>query len=125
MKSRYTFICKTMSHELNLLYFVVIFDLLNIYSGETLSHDEIFRLYKLFYSSAISDDHILALTFKALNHNDLETKGQITFQEFEKVSNYSLLYRKSGIFHGVDIFADMTLTACITSGKISFLHTKI
>lgn len=62
-----------------------IFDLLNIYSGETLSHDEIFRLYKLFYSSAISDDHILALTFKALNHNDLETKGQITFQEFEKM----------------------------------------
>ncbi|XP_033740557.1 calcineurin subunit B type 1-like [Pecten maximus] len=62
-----------------------IFDLFNIYSGDALTHDEIFRLYKLFYSVAISDDHILALTFKALNHPDLETKGQITFQEFEKM----------------------------------------
>ncbi|XP_069134646.1 calcineurin subunit B-like [Argopecten irradians] len=62
-----------------------IFDLFNIYSSDSLSHDELFRLYKLFYSVAISDDHILALTFKALNHPDLETKGQITFAEFEKM----------------------------------------
>ncbi|XP_021369349.1 uncharacterized protein LOC110460642 isoform X3 [Mizuhopecten yessoensis] len=63
----------------------VIFDLFNIYSSDALTHDEIFRLYKLFYSVAISDDHILALTFKALSHPDLETKGQITFPEFEKM----------------------------------------
>ncbi|XP_052088185.1 uncharacterized protein LOC127725298 isoform X1 [Mytilus californianus] len=62
-----------------------LFELLNIYGTGLLTHDEIYRMYKLLFSHTISDDHILAMTFKALNHTSLQKKGQLTKQEFFKM----------------------------------------
>ena len=61
------------------------FDLLNIYGTELLTHDEIYRMYKMIFSHTVSDDHILAMTCKALKHPNLEKEGQITREEFYKM----------------------------------------
>jgi len=62
-----------------------LFEIFNIYGTGILTHDELFRIYKTIFSHAISDDHIVALTFRALNHPSLKNKGQITKPEFLKM----------------------------------------
>lgn len=59
---------------------------MDVCGAGVLTHDEVFRLYKLMFGAAISDDHILSLTFLALKHPDLIHPGEITKNEFLKVS---------------------------------------
>ncbi|KAK3091264.1 hypothetical protein FSP39_018424 [Pinctada imbricata] len=61
------------------------FEMFNIYGTGILKHDEVFRLYKTLYSNAISDDHILALTYRVLDSPKLAKKGEITKDEFMKL----------------------------------------
>ena len=61
------------------------FELFNIYGTDVLKHDELYRMYKTLYSNAITDDHILALTYRALDSKFLKTKGEITKEEFVKL----------------------------------------
>lgn len=64
----------------------VLFDCFNVYKAKTLTHDEIFRLYKVLLGHTISDDHILSLTFEALQHPKLRNKGEIQLDEFIEVT---------------------------------------
>ncbi|KAL5010413.1 hypothetical protein ScPMuIL_012718 [Solemya velum] len=62
-----------------------LFQGLDGYKTGILTHDEMFYLYKILYHSVMSDDHILALTFKALKHPKLKQQGEITKQEFDQM----------------------------------------
>ncbi|XP_041354258.1 calcium-binding protein NCS-1-like [Gigantopelta aegis] len=61
------------------------FQLFDEYNTGVFTHDEMFRIYKILFDRALSDDHILDLTFKALRHPDLARQGQITKEEFIKM----------------------------------------
>ena len=58
---------------------------MDVYDTGLLTHDEMFRIYKLLFGGAISDDHILDLTFRALQHPDLNKAGEISQEEFFRV----------------------------------------
>lgn len=62
-----------------------LFELFNIYGANILTHDEMYRFFKTLFDRAFSDDHILALTYRALNNNSLKKKGEITKAEFVKL----------------------------------------
>ena len=62
-----------------------LFQLVDVYDTGLLTHDEMFRIYKLLFGGAISDDHILDLTFRALQHPDLNKPGEISQGEFFRV----------------------------------------
>jgi hypothetical protein len=66
----------------------VAFRVLDVHELDFLQHDEIFRMYKMLFSSAISDDSIVDLVFKLLEREGLETNGKITYEDFSKVGNY-------------------------------------
>nr|KAG5704988.1 hypothetical protein BaRGS_022830 [Batillaria attramentaria] len=59
-----------------------LFQLVDVYDTGVLTHDEMFRIYKLLFGGAVTDDHILDLTFRALRHPDLNKPGEITRDEF-------------------------------------------
>ncbi|XP_070190304.1 uncharacterized protein [Littorina saxatilis] len=59
-----------------------LFQLVDVYEMGLLTHDEMFRVYKLLFGSAITDDHILDLTYRALQHPDLNRPGEISQDEF-------------------------------------------
>ena len=58
---------------------------MDVYDTGVLTHDEMFRIYKLLFGGAMSDDHILDLTFRALKHPDLSKPGEISQEEFFRV----------------------------------------
>lgn len=64
----------------------VLFDMLDVDRQKILGHDAMFRLYKTMFSNAVSDDHILALTFSALRHPNLGRDDEVTRDEFADVS---------------------------------------
>ena len=68
-----------------IFFFVVLFDMFDVDKQKVLTHDGMFRIYKLMFTNAISDDHILALVFSALKHPDLARPGEITKNEFIQV----------------------------------------
>ena len=68
-----------------IFFFVVLFDMFDVDKQKVLTHDGMFRIYKLMFTNAISDDHILALVFSALKHPDLAKPGEITKNEFIQV----------------------------------------
>ena len=65
--------------------FADLFQLVDVYDTGLLTHDEMFRVYKLLLGGAISDDHILDLTNRALQHPDLNKPGEISQDEFFRV----------------------------------------
>ena len=69
----------------------VLFDMFDVDKQKVLTHDGLFRIYKLLFTNAISDDHILALVFTALRHPNLAKEGEITRDEFIQVNEYFLL----------------------------------
>ncbi|KAL4235862.1 hypothetical protein ACF0H5_004250 [Mactra antiquata] len=62
-----------------------LFDLYDVDRQKVLTHDAMFRLYKLMFHSAISDDHILGLVFSALRHPYLSRDGECTKDEFTDI----------------------------------------
>ncbi|CAH1228574.1 PPP3R1 [Branchiostoma lanceolatum] len=58
------------------------FDMLDVDSQEQLGFEELFSLYKLLYSPALSDQKISHLTAQVLFRDDLATPGYINFDEF-------------------------------------------
>ena len=61
------------------------FKVLDVHKLGYLQHDEIFRMYKMLFHNAISDDLILDLVFKLLEREGLEAAGKITYDDFMKV----------------------------------------
>lgn len=59
-----------------------LFDLFDVDKQKVLTHDAMFRIYRLLFQTAISDDHILALVFSALRHPNLAKDGEISRDEF-------------------------------------------
>lgn len=59
-----------------------LFDLYDVDKQKVLTHDALFRLYKLMFHGAVSDDHILALVYSALRHPNLSKDGEVTRDEF-------------------------------------------
>ena len=59
-----------------------LFEVFNIYGSNVLTNDEVYRFFKTLFDGTISDDHILALTYRALNHKALKKKGELTKKEF-------------------------------------------
>ncbi|XP_053398356.1 uncharacterized protein LOC128556726 [Mercenaria mercenaria] len=59
-----------------------LFDLYDVDKQKVLTHDAMFRMYRLLFHSAISDDHILALVSSALRHPNLSKDGEVTRDEF-------------------------------------------
>ncbi|XP_076467111.1 uncharacterized protein LOC143298208 isoform X2 [Babylonia areolata] len=59
-----------------------LFQLVDVYDTGVLTHDELFRVYKLLLGGAVTDDHILDLTNRALQHYDLNKAGEISRDEF-------------------------------------------
>lgn len=60
----------------------LLFDMYDVDKQKILTHDALFRMYKLFFHSAVSDDHILALVFSALRHPNLSHEGEVSRDEF-------------------------------------------
>ena len=75
----------------------VLFDLFDVDEQKFLTHDGLFRIYKLLFTNAISDDHILALTFSALRHPSLAKEGQVTREEFIRVGIFEQRCEKTGL----------------------------
>ncbi|KAJ8314620.1 hypothetical protein KUTeg_006770 [Tegillarca granosa] len=63
-----------------------LFDLFNNYDTEFITHEEIFEYYKLMFDGAISDDHILALAYRALRMPNLKVQGRVEKHEFVAVT---------------------------------------
>lgn len=83
-----------------------LFDLFDIHKQNVLTYDSMFRIFKLFFSNAISDDHILALVFSALHHPDLTNDGEVTKEEFcEMITDNEIQERMS-----VDFTSDLNLS---------------
>ncbi|XP_059152378.1 uncharacterized protein LOC131938392 isoform X2 [Physella acuta] len=80
---------------------LVLFDCFNVYKTKTLTHDEIFRLYKVLLGHTISDDHILSLTFEALQHPKLRNKGEIQRDEFIEMAPDSEVEEKLSVHFNV------------------------
>ncbi|KAL8563307.1 hypothetical protein ACOMHN_028830 [Nucella lapillus] len=59
-----------------------LFQLVDVYDTGILTHDEMFRVYKLLLGGAVTDDHILDLTNRALQHFNLNKPGEVTQDEF-------------------------------------------
>jgi Ca2+-binding EF-hand superfamily protein len=73
-----------------------LFEIFNIYGANVLTHDEVFRMFKTLFDAAVSDDHILALTYRALNHKALKKKGEITKEEFiQLIPDHEIVNRMS------------------------------
>ncbi|XP_061192725.1 uncharacterized protein LOC133200926 [Saccostrea echinata] len=73
-----------------------LFEIFNIYGTNVLMHDEMYRIYKTLFDRTISDDHILALTYRALNHKALKKKGEITKEEFlQLIPDHEIVNRMS------------------------------
>lgn len=73
-----------------------LFELFNIYGANILTHDEMYRFFKTLLDRAFSDDHILALTYRALNNNSLKKKGEVTKAEFVKlIPDHEIINRMS------------------------------
>ena len=62
-----------------------LFDMFDVDNQKILTHDAMFRIYKLFFANAISDDHIVALVFSALRHPNLAKDGEVSRAEFMEV----------------------------------------
>ncbi|XP_046563149.1 uncharacterized protein LOC124272054 [Haliotis rubra] len=62
-----------------------LFDMFDVYKTNVFTHDEMFRIYKTLLGSAVSDNVILDLTFRALRHPDLANEGEIRKEEFIKM----------------------------------------
>ncbi|XP_052811733.1 uncharacterized protein LOC128239228 [Mya arenaria] len=60
----------------------MLFDLFDVDRQKVLTHDAMFRVYKLLFAGALSDDQILALVFSALRHPNLAHDDEITRDEF-------------------------------------------
>ncbi|KAH3727288.1 uncharacterized protein LOC127852909 [Dreissena polymorpha] len=63
----------------------LLFDMFDVDKQKILTHDAMFKIYKLLFSSAISDDHILALVFSALRHPNLSHDDEVTRDEFAEM----------------------------------------
>ncbi|CAL1528926.1 unnamed protein product [Lymnaea stagnalis] len=79
----------------------VLYDCFNVYGTDWMTHDEIFRLYKVLLGHTVSDDHILALTFKALQHPSLKVKGQIKKFEFMQMASDSEIEQRLTVIFNV------------------------
>lgn len=55
-----------------------------------LGHDAMFRIFKMMFSNAVSDSHILALVFSALRHPNLARDDEVSREEFCDVSSNAL-----------------------------------
>ena len=66
---------------------LVVFKVFDVYNTGAFTHDEMFHVYKTLFDRAVSDDHILDLTYKSLRHPDLARQGEITKEEFMKVKS--------------------------------------
>ncbi|KAK6168911.1 hypothetical protein SNE40_020068 [Patella caerulea] len=62
-----------------------LFEMLDENNVGVLKHGEMFSLYKIIFGESISDNIILDLTFRALNHTELEKPGEIRKDEFMKM----------------------------------------
>ncbi|KAK6986776.1 calcineurin subunit b type 1 [Biomphalaria glabrata] len=79
----------------------VLFDCFNVYETDCISHDELYRLYKVFLGHTISDDHILALTFKALQHPSLRRQGEIHEDEFIEMAPDNEVEQRLTVFFNI------------------------
>ncbi|KAL3881177.1 hypothetical protein ACJMK2_027634 [Sinanodonta woodiana] len=71
-----------------------LFKLFDKEDKNVLRHDHMFRLYKTLFGNAMSDDHILALTFHFLGNPSLANEGEITLAEFSKMVTDSEMTEK-------------------------------
>lgn len=91
MAVRYSVMCSlgrcvcTFCYKL-IFFFSVLFDLYDLDKQKVLTHDGMFRIYRLLFHTAVSDDHILALVYSALRHPNLAREGEVSRDEFIDVS---------------------------------------
>ncbi|KAK0056716.1 calcineurin subunit B type 2 [Biomphalaria pfeifferi] len=81
--------------------YMFLFDCFNVYETDCISHDELYRLYKVFLGHTISDDHILALTFKALQHPSLRRQGEIHEDEFIEMAPDNEVEQRLTVFFNI------------------------
>ncbi|ESO94875.1 hypothetical protein LOTGIDRAFT_227329 [Lottia gigantea] len=63
----------------------LLFEIFDSGKSGVMTHGEVFSLYKILFGNAVSDKIILDLTFRALNHPDLDKPGEIRKDEFLKM----------------------------------------
>ena len=94
-----------------LLLFADLFQLVDVYDTGVLTHDEMFRIYKLLFGGAVSDDHILDLTFRALQHPDLNKPGEISQEEFFRVCR-RCFFSENALFVSVLVCTFFSFLVC-------------
>ncbi|XP_074662486.1 calcineurin subunit B-like [Tubulanus polymorphus] len=70
------------------------FNVLDIHNQGVLRHDEIFRMFKLIFRSALTDNQILDLVLRVLNRGDIETRGMLTYTDFNRLTSDSDIHAR-------------------------------
>ena len=64
---------------------LVAFRCLDVHDLGHIQYDEMYRLYKLLFKTALTNDQILDLTFRALEQPELSNPEDVTFEDFTQV----------------------------------------